>query len=182
MSSGVGGGAPPDGYGRVGDAEHYRQLHALADSLVAALLTHYEVDRSDETTMAGELTFPRSSPERVVRLTPRCPDAAFITVVWTSFPGLQVRFGRWHLDAYPRCGCDACGERLSDLAEDLRQAVDAVVCGRFVESFDGRRVTTEMTFAGGGRGGGSTVVTDDQLPVMGQPAEYGWRPWAVRGR
>lgn len=184
MSSdgGLGGGAPAHGYGRVSDAEQYRQLHEVVDSLVAALMTQYEVDCSDDAARAGECAFPQSSPERVVRLIPRSPDAAPITVVWTSFPGLQVRFGRWHVDAYPRCGCDACGERCSDLIEDLRQAVDAVVGGRFVESFDGRCVTAEMTFAVGGRGGGSRLVTDDQILSVVEATEHRWRPWPARGR
>ena len=61
-----------------------------------------------------------------VRLNPRNAGAAPIAVVFTKFPGLHLRFGRWSKEPFPSCGCDACDEsaqgeieRLSEMVEDV---------------------------------------------------------------
>ena len=64
-----------------------------------------------------------------VKLSPRDPDAAPITVVFTAFPGLHLRFGRWYREPFPDCGCDACDESAEGEIERLNEMVDAVAAG-----------------------------------------------------
>jgi hypothetical protein len=65
-----------------------------------------------------------------VTLSPAKSDQAYLEVVFTSFPGLCVRFGQAHLEAFPNCGCDACAETFESEAERLSWWVDQVVAGR----------------------------------------------------
>ena len=53
----------------------------------------------------------RVDTEATVRLQPSSGTGARLTVAFTTFPGLLVRFGKWHVEAYPSCGCDACDEQ-----------------------------------------------------------------------
>ena len=118
---------------------------------------------------------------RVVRLAPRLPTAATMTVSWTSFPGLHVRLGRWHVEAFPRCGYDACDEDPTGLVGELRQVVDAVVRGGLTEWFDGRRLGFELSYPAG-RGSGWGVVADERRRLLGKPGHYRWEAWPQRVR
>ena len=54
-----------------------------------------------------------------VKLIPSDPEAAPIVVVFTTFPGLHVRLGRWYKEPFPDCGCDACDESAEGEIERL---------------------------------------------------------------
>ena len=54
-------------------------------------------------------------------------------VAFTGFPGLRVRFGRWHIEPFPGCGCDACDERPEVEVQSFLDKVNAVTSGQFVE-------------------------------------------------
>lgn len=127
---------PDDAYGRVTAPERYTVVHDAAAQLIADLAGRYDVatspgDRTDLGRSEGiELL-------RVVRLVPAGVDAAPLTVGFTAFPGVLVRFGRWHLQAFPSCGCDACDEHPDDVIRELDDRVTALVQGRFTEEVAG---------------------------------------------
>ena len=55
-------------------------------------------------------------------------------VAFTQFPGLHLRFGAWHTEPFPDCGCDACDETPDGSIEEMTRMVDAVASGGFGES------------------------------------------------
>ena len=101
--------------------------------LIGRLEAAFDVERLegyglDDELERGDLVRPS------VKLLPRDPSAAPIFVSFTAFPGLRVRVGRWYIDAFPSCGCDACDETADDEAARLTQMVDDVTGGRFREA------------------------------------------------
>jgi hypothetical protein len=46
---------------------------------------------------------------------------------------VDVRFGAWISAAFPRCGCDACAEQPAEVAVGLREFVDELIAGTYVE-------------------------------------------------
>lgn len=112
------------------NAERYAVLHAAVWPLIDALEARYLVDRAD-----GGVDLDAALGVEVVsevRLEPRGRGAP-IAIALTTFPGLAVRLGRWVLEFFPSCGCDACDEQPEHLLDDFRRHVDAVVAGRFRE-------------------------------------------------
>jgi hypothetical protein len=165
---------PPadDAYGRVTNPERFRPLHSAAKAIVARLESRYEVVRVDGGTAEGE--------ERRVQLVPAVGGS--LTVSWTSFPGLMVRYGRWHDEAYPQCGCDACDEDPDEELEDLERKVDALTTGRFTESVSsdeqGSWLGFSFAFDDGEESGRGLLSEGD--PALGEPGEILWPAWPSR--
>lgn len=143
--------------------------------------------RRDFRSSAGKAaTSTQSSPRgvrnclRIVQLVPRIQSAAPITIAWTGFPGLHVRVGRWHVEAFPHCGCDACDEDPADLVGELRKLVDAVVEGGLMEWCDGRRLGYELSYRGGHRAG-EGLISEEQRPSVGEAERHPWDAWPPRG-
>ena len=115
-----------DRYGRVTNAERYRVLHDAADGIVAAL-----AERPDITVERGgpdldpDLAGRAAGCERVTRITRDGASATTITIAWTAFPGVLVRSraDSPDVEAFPRCGCDACDEPPDALADELRATI-----------------------------------------------------------
>ena len=124
---------PPEAYSRVTNPERFRPLHTLMVELIGRLEATFDIDRLEGYGLDDEL-------ERVdlvrpsVKLLPRDTSAASIAVSFTAFPGLRVRVGRWRIDAFPSCGCDACDETANGEGARLTQMVDDVTAGRFRET------------------------------------------------
>ena len=81
-------------------------------SIIHQLQETYNVDREERCGLDHELE--RRSPgiaRPSIRLMPRNSGAAPITVEFSSFPGIRVRFGKWTTVPYPSCGSVA---RLED--------------------------------------------------------------------
>ncbi len=55
-----------------------------------------------------------------MRLVPANPAAAPLTLIFTAFPGPEVRMGRGDWMHLPGCGCDACDETVEECAQQLR--------------------------------------------------------------
>jgi ketosteroid isomerase-like protein len=142
-----------DAYSRVSDPERYRPLHRRAELLAQRLTSVFDVQPNEETSKDGG---------RVVRLVPADPAAAPITIEWTDFPGLIVRFGDDVEVPFPRCGCDACDEDVDELFAGLERDVYAVTHGRFREWQGGH----EFDYPGGSSGSGER---------SGEPRA--WRAW-----
>src|SRR4030095_14555690 len=103
----------------------WRLLERLQATFAVEQCEGYGLDRELEV---GALARP------LVRLLSRDPQAAPLAMAFTTFPGLTVRVGRWHRDAFPSCGCDACEETADGEAARLPHMVGAVTGGRFREA------------------------------------------------
>lgn len=128
-------GPPPDpAYSRVTNPERFRPLHAAMLEIVDRLEIDFDVERTEGYGLDAELERGLEAARPHVRLNPRDSEAAPIAVVFSTFPGLNVRFGRWFTEPFPSCGCDACDESAEDEIERLNEVVDDVVAGRFCEA------------------------------------------------
>ena len=126
-------GPPEEAYERVTNPERYEPLHAAATKLLHRLEREFAIERLEGRDVDDE--FGRNpSTRRLVRLVPDDSRAAPITVAFTDFPGVYVRFGSWLSEAFPACGCDACDESPDLLIEAMTEQVEAVVAGQFRES------------------------------------------------
>lgn len=134
-------------YGRVTNPERYAPLHRSAANVIAELRREFDMTVTEVEPEQGDVGPPVIS---AWRLTPG-NGGARVTVTLTRFPGLYVRFGEWHEEALPSCGCDACDESPEELAEDLREKLWAVAQGEFRET----EHSYCFTFPHGGRWGSS---------------------------
>ena len=126
---------PPDeAYSRVTNPERFEPLHSAVKEMIARMEETFDVHRVEgyglDEELEGKIAIVRPS----VRLTPVNSNAAPITVVFSDFPGLFVRFGRWVTEPFPSCGCDACDESAADEIERLTELVDVVTAGGFREA------------------------------------------------
>jgi hypothetical protein len=124
---------PAEAYSRVTNPERFRVLHEHADGLLARLRADHDVAVSARFELLPVLMQPFEHARRPVTLTPVAADAAPLSVAFTTFPSLLVRYGRWHVAAFPSCGCDACDEDAAGEGERLDDLVGSVVAGRFEE-------------------------------------------------
>ena len=115
-------------YSRATNAERFLALHTAMLEIVDRLSNDFQVERTEGFGLDEELERSLSLARPDVKLTPRDPDASPIVVVFTSFPGLHVRFGRWCKEIFPVCGCDACDESAEGEIERLNDMVDDVTC------------------------------------------------------
>jgi hypothetical protein len=174
---------PPEAYSRVTNPERFRPLHTFMVELIGRLEATFDVDRLegyglDDELEKGDLVRPS------VRLVPRDLSAAPILFSYTAFPGLRVWVGRWHTDAFPSCGCDACDETADGEAARLTQMVDDVTSGRFREA-------TWIPLAGGAwresefwsppRRSSSRTSVDrlhaTRMLAGSDSLQFEWRPW-----
>ena len=121
-------------YSRVTKPERFRPLHSAMLEVLARLENDFDVERTEGYGLDAELERGLKPARPHVRLDPRDPEAAPIAVVFSTFPGLNVRFGRWFSELFPSCGCDACDESAESEIERLNEMVDDVVAGRFREA------------------------------------------------
>ena len=125
---------PPEAYGRVTDAERFRPLHSAMLEILGRLEEDFDVERVEGYGLDEELESRVGLARASVRLSPVDADAAPITVAFSDFPGLRVRFGRWNIEPFPDCGCDACGGVAEEEIEQLTEMVDCVTAGGFREA------------------------------------------------
>jgi hypothetical protein len=173
------GGPPPEAYGRVTDPERYRGLHGVADNLLTSLQSQYEVDRAEGLDVDTRLA--RGVPvERCVRLVPSAGDGAPLTIAFSAFPGLVVRYGLYLTGGLPQCGCDACDEDPEAMAEELRTRADLLARGRFTEEILPGDV---LAFNFDGHGGGRTwPINWAEIAGPVKPMKRDWGPWPERAR
>ncbi len=127
-------GPPPEAYSRVTNAERFRPLHTAMLEIISRLESDFEVERKDGYGLDEKLERGQELASPSVGLNPRNPDTAPIAVAFSTFPGVHVRFGRWHIEPFPDCGCDACDESAEGEIERLTEMVDNVTAGRFREA------------------------------------------------
>ena len=123
-------------YSRVTNPERFRPLHTAMLAIIDRLESDFEVERAEGFSLDEKLARGLDLARADVRLTPKDPDAAPISVVFTAFPGLRIRFGRRYVEPFPVCGCDACDESAEGEIERLNDMVDDVTAGRFREAIE----------------------------------------------
>jgi hypothetical protein len=176
-------GPPLEAYSRVTNPERFRPLHSVALRLLERLEATFDVEHLegyglDPELEVGNLAHP------TIKLVPRDPAAAPIVVVFTAFPSLNIRFGRWFTDRFPSCGCDACAETADDEAARLIDVVDDVTAGRFREvlhvPFVGAAWYKWKVWSTRGASSGNTRLersdTHEMLRGSNQ-SSFAWRPW-----
>ena len=173
----------PEAYSRVTNPERFRPLQTLMVELIGRLEATFDVERLEGYGLDDELE--RADLARPsVRLLPRDTSAASIAVSFTAFPGLLVRVGRWRIDAFPSCGCDACDETIDGEGARLTQMVDDVTAGRFREAMwvpevgDARQ---ESEFCPPGGRSASRARVDRsyarQMSAGSDCLRLEWKPW-----
>jgi Family of unknown function (DUF6226) len=106
-------------------AGRFAVLHDTAEELLEKLDETYVVERretKESLTAEGPLM-------RTAWVVPHTPAAAPLAVMFTDFPSIVLRLGRWYRRSLPACGCDACDESPGVLVADLRVQITALVEG-----------------------------------------------------
>ena len=183
-------GSPLEAYERSTNAERFRPLHSFALETVGRLKDDFEVDYSEGAGLDLELERGLKSARPSVRLSPVDTGAAPVAVVFSAFPGLHVRFGRWHAKPFPICGCDACDESAEWEIEQFGEMIEALTSGRFQEAVRRPLIPfigeswREATFWSS-RGSISTARTyldrsDSRRMLDKRLLELNWKPWRRR--
>lgn len=177
-------------YGRVTNPERFRPLHAAMLEIVERLENDFDVERSEGYGLDAELQRGLEPARPHMRLNPGNPDAAPIAVVFSTFPGLNVRFGRWFTEPFPSCGCDACDESAEGEIERLNEMVDDVVAGRFREAIRRPLISfrgtgwreTKLWSPEGKRTSRSRVdgVRAREMTDGRRRLDLNWKPWRRR--
>ena len=94
-------GPPEEAYSCVTDAERFRPLHGAMREIVGRLENDFEVEREEGYGLDEDLEKRLELAGPSVRLNPRSAGAAPIAVVFTNFPGVHLRFGRWYKEPFP---------------------------------------------------------------------------------
>ena len=182
-------GPPPEAYSRVTDAERFAPLHTAATEMIARLEASFEVERVEGYGLDDELEERLTCARPSVRLSPVDPAAAPITVVFSDFPGLHVRFGRWRTELFPVCGCDACDESVDHLIEQLTMMVESVTAGGFREVVrcpvvpffgDGWLKSEFVPPTSGSSGQSIDRSTARHMSGGRRRLELDWKPWPRR--
>jgi hypothetical protein len=150
------------------------------------LTAEYDVERFEGYGLDAELE-PRELARPSIRLVPSDPEAAPIAVGFTPFPGIVVRLGRWHMDGYPSCGCDACDETAEIEIRRFQRTIDDVIAGRFREALTlpliGSARQSHRFWSETGDSGGEAKVERSRARAMlagGDRSSYEWSPWPRR--
>jgi hypothetical protein len=115
----------PEVHPRVTRAGRFAVLHDTAEELVDRLDETYVVERRE----TKESLSPDGPLMRTAWVIPRTPAAAPLAVMFTDFPSVVLRLGRWYRQSLPACGCDTCDEDPEVLAANLRLQITALVEG-----------------------------------------------------
>lgn len=179
----------PEEYSRVTNPERFRPLHQHAVDLLARLEATYEVTRSDAFDLLPDMMQPFEHARPPVTLTPAAPRGP-VAVAFTAFPSLVVRYGRWHGQEFPSCGCDACDEGADDQAERLDDVIGKVVAGLFAEElriplFGDARLYQRLGDGSVRKGvsvDGWTTLSRAVARVLAVPSSrrVEWQPWPRR--
>ncbi|RJK96405.1 DUF6226 family protein [Vallicoccus soli] len=161
-------GPPDEAYERVTDPERFGVLHGVARALVADLERRFAV-RTEQVAGGVRLVPDGGGTPLEVELTP--------------FPGVRLRYGRSGGGAFPLCGCDACDEDPQEVAEQLREAVEDVVGGRYAEELACEPGKATVTTRTPGSTGCSSYDEEEAEPY-GPPGlrwQHAWPAWPARG-
>jgi hypothetical protein len=180
-------GPPLEAYSRVTNPERFASLHDSAAGLLDHLEWEFDAKRREAYGLDPELEEGCNLSRPSVALLPRDIGAAPLTIAFSDFPGLRVRFGRWYVVAFPTCGCDACDEAAESETERLKSLIDNMTAGRFREAIRVRADGTPWKESEFWSSRGSVAeesrldeaLARKLLDATGQ-SSYDWQPWPRR--
>jgi hypothetical protein len=168
----------------VTNAERFTVVQEFVAELARTLAHTFEIERTEAYGIDSELESSGNLVRPTLRLLPSSATAATITIAFTNFPGLYVRFGRWVVDRFPQCGCDACDERAEGEIERLREKIGDVIAGRFQESISlGECGQAELRFAfATGWSGVNILEIGEARKLLGaeEPTSHSYHSWPKR--
>lgn len=179
----------PDAYSRVTNPRRFAPLQIVAAELLDQLSTRFDVARAEGYHLDPELEASLELARPGVKLTPRDASSAPLVVVFSAFPGLHARFGRWCLNAFPVCGCDACEETAEGEVERLNSMIGDLTSGRFREAIQTDAAGDKWLESAFGSQGESVWRSSrsrldaegaQKLLAEGGPSSYVWKAWAAR--
>ena len=181
-------GPPPEAYSRVTNPERFASLHDSAAGLLDRLEREFKTERRQAYGLDPELEEGCKLSRPSIALLPCEAGAAPISIAFSDFPGLRVRFGRWYVVAFPTCGCDACDETPESETERLTSLIDNMTAGRFREAIrvrpDGTVWKESEFWSSGGRRCPEELRLDEtrtrKLLDGGDRSFYEWGPWPRR--
>ncbi|MDR2704046.1 MAG: DUF6226 family protein [Cellulomonadaceae bacterium] len=194
--------APREAYSVVTHPDRFEPLWAIADELVAALVRDFDVDVSDDVAEAVAANGSADWFVRGVKVTPRSPDSAPITILWLYCPiaeqasggqGLarqgcdvvnhfvRINAGSIYSVPYPDCGCDACDDSVAGFADAMEWAATALTTGWLTETSDGYFLKDPTGYGQGSSGLGWKPWSPSSLTRRKKPNEsITWQPWPRR--
>lgn len=183
---------PDDAYSRVTNPERFAPLHAAAEELLDGLEKAFDLERTEGYGLDPELESVELQ-RPTVRLAPRDPGSAPLTIAFSRFPGLFIRAGHWHREPLPSCGCDACNETAEDCIQLLQRIVANVTEGRFREAIQlpalplpivgrGWRETRLWDITGGSTTNRARLDRSEAMTMLAgkEHSTYDWKPWPKR--
>ncbi len=177
-------GPPPEAYSRVTNPDRFSPLHSFVLDLLVRLEAEFNVTSVEGYGIDTELE-ARGVVRPTVKLAPSDAGAAPITVAFSAFPGLAVRFGRWKLEFFPGCGCDACDETAEGESDRIQEQVDSLVAGQFREAivlpfFGTARSEWEFGSSGPRSSGGWAQIDRSRARSLigGGPRAFDWSKWS----
>jgi hypothetical protein len=180
-------GPPLEAYSRVTNPERFASLHDFAAELMDRLELEFDVERTEGSGLDTELEEGCKLARPSVTLVPRDTGAAPVVIVFSAFPGLRVRFGRWCTSAFPTCRCDACDETVESETERLKSLLDNLTAGRFREAIrippDGPAWKESEFWSGTARCAQQSQLGRTralQLVAARGRSLYDWGPWPRR--
>ena len=183
-------GPPAEAYSRVTEPERFLPLIDWTLDLLSRLEAEYDVVREENCGIDPELE-RMAVTKPTVRLTPKRDGAAPITAAFTHYEhaGVHVRFGRFRVEPFPDCGCDACDETAEENFELLQEMVEAVVAGQFKEWFrlqpDGSGTLGYEFWSSESHPGyhkGWKTIRPGTAPRFSEGKDWfvEWEPWTLR--
>lgn len=166
----------PEAYGRVTNPGRYAMVVDTARDLVGSLVHGYDVETADGDAATD---FPRwTGPEGdTIRLLPsRGVPLAFL---FTGFPAVLVRFGTWGEEAFPSCGCDACDEDPTEVADRLTRLVQCAVDGNYREQLTRRWLDRSFSGPWGTERRRGRLLRAERHR-LGPRGLHDWPPWPSR--
>ena len=131
-----------DAYSRITNPERYQPVVDAARALIDQLDAVYDVSRTENADSIDLI------PSVGVPL----------TFEFTDFPGVIVTVaGNGRLQAFPDCGCDACGDAPPEVIQELDRLVDAAVSGGYREELTKRSLRTWYSGPWGSRSQGQAL-------------------------
>ncbi len=177
-----------EAYSRVTNPERFGLLHETAGRLLEQLELEFDIERFEGYGLDAELEQRYVLARPSIRMLPQKATAAPLVVAFSAFPGLQIRFGRWCMIAFPSCGCDTCKENAQGEIERMTLHVNDLTAGRFHEEInihtDGDAWReSEFWSVGEHSSRQSSRLSPDrarQLAAEGGQLSHYWEPWPRR--
>ncbi|KFF60104.1 hypothetical protein JF66_06740 [Cryobacterium sp. MLB-32] len=183
------GGCPPtDAYSRVSNLQRFAPLHDVAIALIEWLQNTFDVTVEHSPSATADLLHMPDDVVSAIRVVPHDPSAATLTFVLTQFPGVVIHAGTLHDFRFPGCGCDACDDNATSVADELEWTVRTVASGGYSERIDpwpGRWLEYRLVEADARMRSGRTrtnALPKERVQFARRtlPPAGRWLPWRLR--